>query len=117
MEIQVGGFDVLSAGCIMSIDGQDIVFTLSAEMKARIRFLSSQESKQSVKAKIGESNELQIELTNFNNPLGTELAKPVEVGTYNGKKLLLHLRIQGMSKSKNRVVFYTWLLNDNVNNG
>lgn len=116
MKIQVGCYDVLEAGCITSINGQDIVFTLNENMKARLRFLSSESEKQSVNASI-ENKELIIKLTNFNNPLGTELASPIEVGTFNDKKLFLHLRIQGMTKSKNRVVFYTWLLNDNINNG
>lgn len=117
VNIQVGNYEVLESGCVTSVGEQDVLFSLSPSMNVRLRFLAKEGMKQSVDARIEQSTKLLIELTNFNNPLGTELVEPLEIGTYKGRKLLLHIRVIGMSDSKNRVVFYTWFLAGNINNG
>lgn len=117
MEIKVGNLDVLSSGCVTSFNNSDVLFTVTENIKVRVHFISNDAENQSMSASINESSELQINLVNFNNPLGTEFTNPIEVGTVSGQRLLLHLKVLGMSSGSNKTVIYTWLKGGAIING
>ena len=115
-QVRVGEFEVYDSGCVTSIGNRDIVFTLTDNVRVRLHFESQDGEGQHFSAAV-ENNVLVITFVNFNNPLGTELTDAVEIGTLNGRRLFCHFRVLGMNENGNRVIFYTWLLGDNVNNG
>lgn len=117
MDIRIGDFEVLSSGCVTSFNNLDALFVITDAIKVRIHFLSDDSNSQTMNASINDSRELQINLSNFNNPLGTEFTNPFEVGTLSGRRLLLHVKVLGMSSSNNRTIIYTWLLGGAINNG
>ena len=106
---------MLDSGSVTSVGGRHVLFNISG-IKVRVVFKEAEDDKQSMEFHVISNNELQISLQNFNNPLGTEFTNAIKIGTYNGKSLLLHLKVLGMHNSKNRTIIYTWLL-DEVENG
>lgn len=117
-KIEIGDYEVLESGCVTSIQNQDILFSLSDNIKIRIQFNSTDSKEQTMNLKLNDdSTELTVELSNFNNPLGTEFANAIEIGKFQGRKLSMHVKVIGMRDSMNRVVFYTFLLGGLINNG
>lgn len=117
IDVFVGNYEVYASGCVTSVDNSDILFRIVEGISIRLQFVRSGDSNQSMNATINDNNELQITLTNFNNPLGTELTNPISIGTLHGRRLLLHIKVIGMENSNNRTLFYTWLLGEAINNG
>lgn len=115
-QIKVGNYDVLDSGCVTSVAGKDVVFVVANNMKVRLKFTTTEDKSQSMTSDLL-NGELSITLQNFNNPLGTEFTDAIEIGTYQGRRLLLHVRILGMEATTNRVIIHTWFLGDNLSNG
>ena len=107
---------MLESGCVTSVAGEDVLFNVADNIKVRFLFTSTEDKKQSMVSNLSDG-ELSITFQNFNNPLGTEFTDAIEIGTYQGRKLLLHIRVLGMESTSNRVILYTWLLGDNISNG
>lgn len=108
--IHIGDLEVLDSGSVTSTDGRDVVFNITPNLTIRVVFTEVEGGKQNMNIESKDKTTLVITLQNFNNPLGTEFTKPVIVGTYNSKTLLIHLKVIGMHQSKNRTVIYTWML-------
>ena len=117
IDIQIGSYEVYAAGCVTSVENSDALFRIVEGISIRVHFIRSNDSNQSMNTSINEHGELQFNLTNFNNPLGTEFTNPIPIGTLNGRRLLLHLKVLGMENSNNRTLIYTWLLGEAINNG
>lgn len=115
--IDVGDYEVLDSGCVSSVGGRDVLFTLIPEIKVRLIFSEAEGGSQTMNSIMNENGELAITLQNFNNPLGTEFTNPIRIGLYSGRPLLLHIKVLGMHESTNRTIIYTWYLGDNINNG
>lgn len=116
-QVNVGEYEVFDSGCVTSIGNRDIMFTLQEGVRVRLHFETIESENQRFSASVDEGGVLVITFINFNNPLGTELTDAIEIGKLDGKKLFCHFRVLGMNSSTNRVVFYSWLLGDCVNNG
>ena len=117
MKIRIGIYEVYNSGIITSCDNADVVFEVADGVVVRLKFDANESNQQNMQANINEQGELVFCLTNFNNPLGTEFTKPLEIGILNGHKLLLHIKVLGNQNSSNRTVLYTWLKGGNVSNG
>ena len=117
IEIKVGDFDVLDSGTVTSVGSRDVLFTLSERVKVRLVFTIIDNKNQEMTIQINERGELEFTLQNFDNPLGTEFNEPIEIGTWQGRKLFLHARVLGLKGTNNRVVLYTWYLGNRINNG
>ncbi|MCR4828269.1 MAG: hypothetical protein K5864_02285 [Bacteroidales bacterium] len=115
--IKVGSYEILESGCVTSFNNGDTVFTLTEGMVVRLCFVTTEDGKQDMSADMNEKKELQINIQNFNNPLGTEFIEPIEIGNYNGRKLFLHIKIIGMQNNNNKTIIHTWYLGDNISNG
>ncbi len=114
--IQIGDFEVIESGAVTSIDNKDVLFVLSDVIRVRLTFKSSDDQKATMNAAIS-NGELTFTLINFNNPLGTEFTDAIEIGTYQGRKLFLHIRVIGMNNSNNKVIIHTWYLGNSINDG
>lgn len=115
LKITVGGKEILYSGTVTSTNNADVCFEVAERIKVRLKFESEDDSSQRLRAEV-ENNELIFTLINFNNSLGTEFTEPLEIGTYQGRTLYLHLRVYAINSS-NRVINHTWYLDDVVNNG
>lgn len=91
------------------------MFTLKENIRVRVKFLIRKEKRQSFDISVNDdSTEVIVKLLNSNNPKGTEFTNMIEIGNINNRKLFMHLRVIGMNKSNNRVLFYTFLLGDTI---
>ena len=117
MKITVGNYEVYNSGIITSFDNADVLFNVASGVVVRLRFKTDESNQQNMQADINESGELVFTLTNFNNPLGTEFTKPLEIGLLEGSKFLLHIKVLGNQNSSNRTILYTWLKGGAVNDG
>ena len=116
MDIKVDNYDVLYSGCVTSVAGKDVLFVVANNIKVRLMFTTTEDKKQTMTSNLS-NGELSITLQNFNNPLGTEFTDAIEIGKYQGRRLLLHIRVLGMEATSNRVILHTWFLGDNISNG
>lgn len=118
MGIKVGEYDVLESGAVGSVDNKDVIFEIAPNIKLRLSFDDDVKSSgSSVRINSVNESELRLILVNFNNPLGTEIINPIEVGRYKGRPLLFHVKVLGMENNKNRTILYTWYLGEEVANG
>ena len=115
--IKVGDYDVLESGVVTSVNGEDVLFKLSDSVRVRMKFLVTDEEKENMSAQVNRAGELEISLSGFDNPLGTEFTNAAEIGFFKGRKLYLHVRVLGMKSTNNRVIFHTWFLGANIANG
>lgn len=116
-QIKVGDYDVLESGVVTSVNGGDVLFKLSDSVKVRLKFLVTEDNKENMSAVVNGVGELEISLSGFTNPLGTEFTNEAEIGFFNGRKLFLHVRVLGMKSTNNRVIFHTWYLGSKIANG
>ena len=117
MRIKVGEYEILDSGIIMSVRDRDILFEIEENIKVKLVLTTVEDNVQLMNAEVDSSGILVFTLQNFNNPLGTEFTEAIEVGTYQGRRLLFHVRVLGMDSTTNRAVIYTWYLGNNINNG
>lgn len=109
MKICVGEYEVYDNGAVLSHGDKDILFEIK-NLKIKIKFENDPEDS-NYKANITLENNtcLLITLVNFNNPLGTGLTNPVEIGTINGSHLYLQFIVYRLGESDTRMLSYTWL--------
>jgi len=117
MDIKVGALEVLESGCVNSVNGHDVLFSLSKTVNVRLVFASGERKDVEMKSLINDNGELEFRLTNFDNPLGTEFTEAFEIGTFQGRKLHFHVRVTGMRSTTNKVIFFTFYLGDAISNG
>ena len=117
MKITVGKYTVLDSGSVFSINSEDVVFDIKEGIKVRLKFTDDDNDTPNIKYDLVSDNEITIKLENFKSPFGVEPSAPLNIGTYDGKSLLLHFKINGMDTGKNKLISYTWLLGGVINNG
>ena len=117
MEIKVGDLDVLESGTVTSNNGNDVLFSISDNVKVRLVFRTTEDKKKAMGTSMNANNELEFVLNNFDNPLGTEFTEAFEIGTYKSRNLYFHARILGMENTSNKIVIYTFYLGGAINNG
>ena len=118
MTIKVGNYEVYESGTVFSINSEPIEFFFP-NFSVKVEFEES-ENKDDIKINYDlqqDNQRLVVKLLNFTNPLGTENTVPVEVGHINNRKLLFQFRTYAMDSGENKVLHYSWLLGEEVNNG
>lgn len=115
-KIEVGEFEVFDSGCVTSLTGRDVIFTIDQDVRITLHFETDKNMPQGINSTF-KGNNLTINFVNFNNTLGTELTNPIKIGSINGRDLYCHFRVMCMTDSWNRVIFYSWLLGNNISNG
>lgn len=110
MKISVGEYEVYDKGSVLSHGDRDILFEIK-NLKVRIKFENNPEdTNYAANINLIEGNTcLQITLVNFNNPMGTGLTNPVEIGMINGSRLFFQFVVYRLGESDTRMVSYTWL--------
>lgn len=121
-KIRVGDFDVLSSGMVHAWEGEAAEFNLaptSTEYLFKVKFASDESTKvENLEYKLVNKNQLELTLTNFDNPLGTSTIRPIPIGTHGDRRLYFMISVHSVgAKTPVRVLSYTFLLGETVNGG
>lgn len=117
MNIKTDGKDLLESKTFVAVGLGETVVTIGAgqEMLSFVfDFVQDEdklEGKTSMEWAIVDSKTLRVTLQNWNNSLGTTLPKPVEIGTYNNRRLfvLFVVRKVGKEEQIREFTFSTYL--------
>ena len=90
----------LSLSCKMD---DDFGFTLV------INFESNGDKQRSLKQSV-DGNTIQLTCINFDNSLGTGTTKPIELATYNGKKIYINFFVYALGEKSLRKIVYTFYM-------
>src|SRR5689334_19200400 len=108
-QIRTSGKDVIASGTVLTADNRNVEFQL-AHLRVIMEFITDS-SPTRMEGKENGPSELTLSLYNFNNSIGAGTTSPIEIGTLNGRKLLLAFMIYALSDSSIKNVHYTFLLN------
>jgi hypothetical protein len=116
--ITSGGSEVVASGSVTAFSGHPIEISLGP-LKFLFEFVTKKAvPQQNLLATVPQPNSLRLELTNFDNPLGTGSIKPLPVGsmTINGKNrvLYLHLRVYAIGEEADKTLNYTFYVAEEV---
>ena len=91
MKIQTGEKELLESETFLTIGLGETVITVGDEPKEALKFIFDfvKGEKQNIAWNAVDNKSLKLTLTNWDNPLGTTLTAPVEVGTFNNRQLFI----------------------------
>lgn len=105
-------YEIVDSGLLYSVDKNDSVklelifddeFTFSIELA----FEHIDNHKQGLKVSVNNDNKLiKFTCTNFENSFGTGTSKPIEVATYNDKKIYLYFYVYMLGVDSGRKIDY-----------
>jgi len=112
MKVSLKNYELIAFGSVIIPSQESIVFELE-DLVIEFHFHDDKETQGAVvKTEISDEKHGVLRFTNFNNSLGIGNTKPLEIGTYHGKKLLLNYRIYTLTPESGKLVHYTWLAGD-----
>ena len=117
MKITTGGMELLESTSFIAIGLTETVITVGDQEPLRflISFVEEANGKVDVNFAAVDNKTLRITLNNWNNPLGTALVEPVEVGSYQDRRLyVLFLIHKAGNKGQNRAVTFSLYLGERV---
>lgn len=104
-KITTANYEVIDSGLVTSFNGEPISISMDASsdnpLKINFVFLKNEEIKESlVDAETVNEREMTFRLTNFNNPLGTGIIKPLEIANNDeGNKLYINFQVYTVGAS------------------
>lgn len=101
MDIKVknGNLALVNSGSLL-IDGQPVTITMDGEYTIKFSFV---EDSVNTEQKVGletSDNGIEFILKNFNNPIGSAIAKPIEFAKKNGKPIYISFCVYAIGPSK-----------------
>lgn len=120
VEVKSGPAEIIASGTAIQFNQEPIEITFGGnEEKLKIVFIFKDEQGKESESRMSATNpstsELEITLFNANNPLGSGLKKPVQIGTLSGRELFLQFRVYGLPKV-DKTVHYCIYLGEELNN-
>ena len=112
LQIQTAGRDVVVCGTVNTADNRNLEFQI-ADIRIVLSFSSDGGEPRFGSASAAGAT-LQLSLFNFNNPLDSGTTAPIEIGTLNGRKLLLSFTIYALTPESVKTVHYTFKVGDPV---
>jgi hypothetical protein len=115
MEVNVGNFEVIESGSLVSHEGEPIDFILQQTpslFAVRILFRSDPENTAMRMESAVTENRLHITLFNFNNSLGTGNTTRLNIGTLDNRSLHFSFWVVAAGNNGNKVFHYTWYRGD-----
>lgn len=111
VKITTAGYEVINSGVVTAFNNEPICIQLPNEsgtpFKLTFCFLKDQSIKNHrIKAEAPNNNEVIVKLTNFNNPLGTGTARPVNFASFDGKQLYVSFYVYVVGESVS-TLYYT----------
>ena len=123
MKIRTGGKELLDSKAFIALDLGETFIEVGDGQQESLHFILNfveveGEKKLPVKWEVIGKKTLKITLTNWNNPLGTTLREPVEVGTYKKRRLFVSFFVcKAGNKGQVRDVTFALYLGDKVQDG
>jgi hypothetical protein len=112
LKIRTSGKDVLASGTVLTADSQNLEFQL-AHLGVKLVFLTDSTTTR-MEGKTDETGTLTLSLYNFNNSIGAGTTLPIDIGTFNGRKLWFAFMVYAMNSQSLKTVHYTFMLGDSV---
>lgn len=84
------------------------------ELKIRFQFKEDTSPKQKISMKTIKNEHIVIELTNFNNPLGAGLKKPIRIAKLNEKNIYILLNVHKYNESNPILDISLYMENDDA---
>ena len=83
---QSSGKQILTSGVVHTFGRENLEI---AFLDLKVLFEFKEAEKQDMKVTPIDGKKLRIELSNFDNPIGSGLIRPIEIGVTNGRKIYL----------------------------
>lgn len=112
LQIRSAGKDVLASGTVITADSKNLEFQLS-HLRIVMQFLSDGNAPR-MEATSDQSAALNLVLFNFNSSIGSGTTSPVDIGTFNGRRLLFAFMVYALNDVSSKTVHYTFMLGDNA---
>ncbi|MFM0428999.1 hypothetical protein PQQ75_08290 [Paraburkholderia aspalathi] len=112
LKIRTAGKEVVANGTVITADNSNLEFQL-AHLRIVMEFVTDGSSAR-IEGRSDERSTLTLRLFNFNNSIGAGTISPLEIGTLNGKKLLLAFMVYALSETSSKTVHYTFMLGDAI---
>lgn len=113
-----GFFEIFDSGTIISFRNESIIFYLTDDLKITLSFINDPSNQsQKMNPRPINNKEMILELTNFNNSLGTGTTEPLKLGTLNNRVLYLNFVVYSLGINSQKTFNYTWYLGEEVKNG
>ena len=103
-----GPAQVVDSGILISFKGEPIAIKLNPVGSLEFRFADDpSQPAPRMHGELTPSGALTINLTNFNNPIGTGSSEPLRIGREGDQTLYLNFRVYGLGGSPDRTLHYT----------
>lgn len=93
--------------CSIVVNNEPIRVELSPTIVLQFEFENTTDKKQNLNLEVVDGI-LVVRLQNFNNPLGTAPAEPIEIGTYQNQPLFVHFSIHTMGDKAKLLTCSFW---------
>jgi hypothetical protein len=110
LQITTAGRDVVVCGTVITADNKNLEFQIADLRVALSFFTDGGEPRLGLSSVVGTT--LHLPLFNFNSSLGSGTNAPIEIGTLNGRKLLLSFAVYAFSPESVKTVHYTFMVGD-----
>ena len=122
MKIQTGGKELLESRSFLALGLGETVIEIEdgqESLKFILNFIEVKGKKKlDLKWEVADKKTLKFTLTNWDNPLGTTLIEPLEVGIYKKRGLFVSFFVcKAGSKGQNRDVTFALYLGEKVQDG
>lgn len=115
MKISIGKeYEVVESATVITHDDKDVSFKID-ELTIRFIFKVDKSNEEtSLSSEIVDNKTLNLILTNYNNPLGQGLIRPVELGSIDGKRFLISFMIYGLNDTGAKTIHVTFLSGNKI---
>lgn len=97
---------MLESGSIITVKDADVHFYIQ-DLEYVLSFVNEEESQIQLKVKTNTGKKLELELVNFNDPLGVGNISPFPMGSIGDQQLFLLLRVSSL-KEGGKTIHYSW---------
>ena len=103
---------IIDSGAVITYSGKsDLTLSIKTDndfsFSIEIKFVSTNDKVHKIERNVS-GNLLTLTCVNFDNPLGTGTAEPLDIATVSGKKLYLNLWAYALGAGAQRYVVYTF---------
>ena len=121
MKIETGGKDLLESETFIALGKGETVITIgegNEELRFVFDFVKGKKDEKPLEWNVVDTKSLKLTLTNWDNPLGTTLVGPVQVGTFRNRQLFILFYVEKAGKAGDlREVTVSLYLGEEVQGG
>lgn len=105
-KIEMGDFELEESGSIITTKDAEIRFRIQ-DLEYVFSFVNEENIPAQLRTKSNDGKRLEVELVNFNNPLGTGSIDPVPMGRIGEKLLFIMIRVDAFENGS-KTFHYSW---------